>query len=155
MAPQRRRRRDDRSVGSFAMVDRPRHPVFVAAAIAVCLTAQVRTARAECRKSNIYFTIGTSHVRETWQLNKNEACSRQIISWGWTTIDNMVISERALHGTAGINDSVSGHGYAYHPRQGFIGKDHFQATADNHNSHQIQSTVKITFDVDIEVVDKP
>ncbi len=67
-------------------------------------------------------------------------------------VDNLVISQRASHGVAGVNNTMGDDGFAYSPEPGFVGKDHFQVTLDNKNNRSGE-TNKMIFDVDVEVVD--
>ena len=126
--------------------------VLVVVAATFCLAASVRSASAECQQTAYRFFPGTPSVNTHWRVEKNEPCWHRNRTGRRVDIDNFVISQRALHGFAGVNNSIVDHGYAYLPAVGFVGKDHFQVTLDNHD---LRSGVanKLTIDVDVEVVD--
>ena len=130
-----------------------RRPLAIAAAVGLILAPQA--ARAHCQRPRIFFNFGTSNVQETWRVNKNEACSHTIRTWGGGGdygVTNIAIARPAAHGLAGASNSMADHGYAYRPAQGFTGKDHFTATLDQVLRGATRST---TVEVDIEVVNKP
>jgi hypothetical protein len=133
-------------------IDRARLSVLVTVAAISCLAASVQSASANCQKSGFRFYLGTSSVNLRWRVDKNEPCSTRVRAWGKHSVDNLVMSQRASHGLAGVNNSMSDDGFAYFPASGFVGKDHFQVTLDNHDNRS-GDTVKMTIDVDVEVVD--
>ncbi len=134
------------------MIDCAWLSAFLAVATTSCLAASVQSASAECQKAPFRFSLGTRSINTQWRVDKNEPCSTRINASGKISVNNLVISQRASHGVAGVNNSMSDDGFAYYPASGFIGKDHFQVTLDNHDNRNGE-TNKMTIDVDVEVVD--
>ena len=138
-------------------IDRAR--LFVAVAAISCFAASVQPASATCQTTGgRYFLPGATRYQAQWRVNKNEPCSILVRgapglgSSPNSDVENVAISQRPSHGVVGANNSISDHGYAYVPASDFVGKDHFQVTLDNHDNRS-GDTVKMTIDVDVEVVD--
>ena len=67
-------------------------------------------------------------------------------------MDNLILSQKPLHGTAGVNNSIGDHGYAYRPDINFVGSDHFQVMFDHHFSWS-DTPEKAVVDVEINVTE--
>jgi len=113
----------------------------------------------QCERVAIDIAGGVTHVQTHWNVKKNHACGGQIevalrknngvVPDGF--LDNVAVVKKALHGTAGTINTVSGSGFAYAPRRDFVGSDAFEITVDHH-LYSSTVTQKVNISIDVNVV---
>ena len=121
---------------------------FGAAAV---LIATGHAAMAECQASDIHYDLNTPSVRQSLRVTGGEPCGHFLHTHRDLGIVGISLTTRATHGIAAITHSLSNFGYAYSPKAGFVGSDHFAVSV------QLQkgaSTSTMAIDVDVEVANR-
>jgi hypothetical protein len=130
--------------------------VFRAAGICIVLAAFTpQAALARCKRTDWNFGGGVSAVTTRWTLSMNAACHQRVGlgSKRFGYLDSLRVSQQASHGLAGVNNSITDHGFAYQPSNNFVGVDHFQVKAERHDSWNNEPE-PVTIDVNIQIVDR-
>jgi hypothetical protein len=121
----------------------------------VTVTAFTGSAQAKCDHTAGLIVAGMTQVDTHWKIERGSPCRQSITGGNGTQgfLDNLVIAERPGHGFAGVNNSMSDHGFAYKPDDSFLESDRFVAGADRHFDWKSE-TEKIKIVVSVDVVDK-